>query len=196
MSTEDHAGTDGRLIVWPLERLARVMRAREHDHGLNPAQWEALRYLGRANRFSDSPGALTRYLGATKGTISQTLMALERKGLVSKSLRGTGRRSVRLALTDKGRGILAEDPWTLLANSAEELGGKTRRRLQRGLEELLEQELLRTGLASFGSCGSCRYFREGGRDGDAQGPHLCMAFEAPLSGEETVRICVAHVQGA
>ena len=79
MAGEDDDDVDGRMIMWPLERLARIMRAREHEGGLNPAQWEALRYLSRANRFSDSPGALTRYLGATKGTISQTLMALERK---------------------------------------------------------------------------------------------------------------------
>ena len=98
MSSDDDSEADGRMIVWPLERLARVMRAREHEDGLNPAQWEALRFLGRANRFSDSPGALTRYLGATKGTISQTLMALERKGYISKAARLGGRKSVRLAL--------------------------------------------------------------------------------------------------
>ena len=42
-------------------------------------------------RSANSPGALTRYLGATKGTVSQTLMALARKGYVSKSQRtGSG----------------------------------------------------------------------------------------------------------
>ena len=53
-----------------LERLARLMRSASQTQGLNAAQWEALRYLSRANSFSNSPGALTRYLGATKGTIS------------------------------------------------------------------------------------------------------------------------------
>ena len=87
MSSDDDEGGDARMIAWPLERLARVMRAREHEDGLNPAQREALRYLARANRFSNTPGALTRYLGATKGTISQTVMALERKGLIAKAAR-------------------------------------------------------------------------------------------------------------
>lgn len=192
MAGEDNADVDGLMIVWPLERLARVMRAREHDGGLNPAQREALRYLGRANRFSDSPGALTRFLGATKGTVSQTIMALQRKGYLSKAARGSGR-SVRLALTEKGRAALAQDPWSLLAVAAGELGGKTRRRLHRGLSELLRQELQRAGLASFGSCPDCRYFRERGREGDAAGPHLCMAFEQPISAAETARICIAHV---
>lgn len=188
--SSDEDDVDGRMIAWPLERLARVLRAREHEDGLNPAQREALRYLARANRFSNTAQALTRYLGATKGTISQTLMALERKGLIAKAARDA--RMVRLTLTEKGRDVLAHDPWTELAADAEALGGKTRRRMQRGLEELLAGELKRAGLASFGVCASCRYFREKGRDGDAGGPHLCMLFEDALSAEDARRICMAH----
>jgi hypothetical protein len=37
-----------------------------------------------------------------------------------------------------------------------------------------------------------RYFREKGRDGDPRGPHLCMLFEQPLSGQDTAKICVGH----
>ncbi len=183
-------GADGRMIVWPLERLARLMRAREHADHLNPAQWEALRFLNRANRFSNTPAALTRYLGATKGTVSQTLMALERKGCVSKSARAGGRKSIEL--TEKGREALSRDPWADLATRADELGGKTRRRMQRGLDELLTRELTRAGLASFGVCASCRFFRERGRTEDAKGPHLCMMFEDALSREDAERICIAH----
>ena len=75
MAGDDEDDATGDLIVWPLERLARLMRAKEHEDGLNPAQWESLRYLARANRFSNSPGALTRYLGATKGTMVQDASA-------------------------------------------------------------------------------------------------------------------------
>ena len=82
---DDADDVSGEMIALPFERLARLMRAAEHDAGLNPAQWEALRYLSRAIRFSNSPGALTRYLGATKGTISQTVIALERKGFITKA---------------------------------------------------------------------------------------------------------------
>ena len=192
MSDEDDEQADGTMIVWPLERLARVMRAREHDDGLNPAQWEALRYLKRANRFSNSPGALTQYVGATKGTISQTLKSLERKGLMVKSGRDGEKRSIALALTPQGIATLQADPWARLAAAAGELGGKTRRRLARGLRELLAEQLKRGNRRSFGTCPSCRYFREKGRSGSAQGPHLCMFFEAPLTTPETRLVCVAH----
>lgn len=192
MASEEDDGPDGSMIVWPLERLARLMRAREHDGGLNPAQWEALRYLKRANRHSDSPGALSRYLGATKGTISQTVKALERKGYVSKSLRGSGGKSVRLTLTSEGLARLQNDPWSGLADAAGKLGGKTRRRMQRGLDELLAKELLGSGLESFGLCSTCRFFRENGRTDGLDGLHLCMLFEQAMTEEEAQKICVEH----
>ena len=191
MSEDDeHAG--GAMIVSLLERLARLMRSREHSDELNPAQWEALRYLNRANRFSNSPGALTRYLGATKGTISQTLMALERKGFIAKSTRVGEKRSISLMLTPKGRAVLAGDPWNALAAAAGELGGKTRRRLAKGLRELLAGELQRGKLDSFGQCPNCRFYREKGRSSDPSGPHHCMMFDQPLTTAETQCICVAH----
>ena len=192
---EEDGDVTGAAIALPLERLARLMRTGEHSHGLNPAQWEALRYLARANRFSNSPGALTRYLGATKGTVSQTVMALERKGFIAKQARAGERRSVVLALTPKGSEALRHDPWSGLAAEAEKLGGKTKRRFARGLEELLAGELQRGAYPAFGNCHGCRFFREKGRDGDAKGPHLCMMFDTPLARGETELIC-AFQEGA
>jgi DNA-binding MarR family transcriptional regulator len=118
----------GSGLVYALERLSRLMRAAEFADGLNPAQWESLRFLARANRFSNSPGALTRYLGATKGTISQTVKALERKKLIEKSERPGEKRSVVLHLTEAGNAMMAKDPWSALAQTLDALGGKTRRR--------------------------------------------------------------------
>jgi DNA-binding MarR family transcriptional regulator len=103
-------GAENAHILAALERLARLMRAGEHGSGLNPAQWEALRYLSRANRFSNSPVALARFLGSTKGTVSQTIKALERKGHILKTAREGEKRSIALALTDKGREALQIDP--------------------------------------------------------------------------------------
>lgn len=194
MTSDDGENATGAALVRPMERLARLMRAREHADGLNPAQWEALRYLARANRFSNSPSALTRYLGATKGTVSQTLLALARKGYIVKSARGGSIRSVSLSLTAEGAGLLKRDPWAALAEAAGELGGKTRRRMARGLSELLACELNAQGLAGFGTCRSCRFFREAGGVGQrtAQAPRHCMLFEESLSAGDTECICVAH----
>jgi len=175
-----------------IERLARLMRAGEHAEGLNPAQWEALRFLARANRFSNSPGALTRYLGATKGTVSQTLIALERKGFIGKSRRPGEKRSVSLLLTPKGEETLKGDPWARLAADIDDLGDKTRRRLAKGLRRLLASELERGRHQSFGLCVTCRFHQAQGRESDPRGPHLCMLLEEPLSALDSTRICVEH----
>ena len=47
-----------------LERLARLMRQTGHAAGLNPVQWEALRYLARAN--DPPPGNLVIWRGLSR----------------------------------------------------------------------------------------------------------------------------------
>ncbi len=171
-----------------LERLARLMRQGAHVQGLIPVQWEALRYLARANRLSNSPGALARYIGATKGTVSQTIGRLTRKGLVSKGGREADIRSITLALTDMARQLLANDPLQALTRDIEELGGKTQRRLSRGLAQLLAGEARRQNQPLFGTCDDCRYFREGSAGAAPQ----CMVDNMLLSPEERARFCIEH----
>lgn len=175
-----------------VERLSRLMRAGAFAEALNPAQWEALRYLARANRFSNSPGALARYAGATKGTISQTLKSLLAKGYVVSENRHGERRSVALKLTETGTALLDRDPWRRFAESCSALGGKTRRRMAKGLAELLDHELREGGHRVFRTCGPCRFFRPDARPESSGQPHFCMYFDATLSEAETRLICVAH----
>jgi DNA-binding MarR family transcriptional regulator len=101
-----------------LDRLALHQRSRQQGDGLNPAQWEALRFLGRANRYSRNPTALTDFLGTTKGTVSQTLIALERKRLVTREPDRRDRRSIRIELTPAGRQLLGRDPMQNIAGAA------------------------------------------------------------------------------
>lgn len=191
MAKDDWPAARGQQIAADLERLARLLRAAEHDGDLNPAQREALRYLARANRFSNSPAALTRYLGATKGTISQTIKSLVQKGYLIKTGREGERRSVALRLTEKGLSALSSDPWAALSETVCSLRPKTRRKLARGLSSLLAQEVGRRGHASFGACSTCRHFAEVNSP-DSALPHLCRHFETALSDEETLRICAGH----
>ncbi|MEI2422048.1 helix-turn-helix domain-containing protein, partial [Arthrospira platensis SPKY2] len=71
-----------------LERLAALLHQSVRDdgarHGLLPIHVQVLGYLSRANRYSDLPIAISEYFGITRGTVSQTLGVLERKGLVRK----------------------------------------------------------------------------------------------------------------
>ena len=57
-----------------IDRVGRVTRGLQFVNGLSPAQWESLRFIARANRYSSNPTALAKFLGSTKGTVSQTLI--------------------------------------------------------------------------------------------------------------------------
>jgi len=173
-----------------LERLARLLRQTGHSEGLAPTQWEALRFLARASRFSRTPGSVARYLGTTKGTVSQSLMMLEKKGLLSRRGRGDDQRFVTLRLTDAGMALLSKDPLRPLRESLDALSGKTRRRLAKGIADVLAEEVTRRNIQSFGTCSDCRHHREGNSAASA----TCMKDEAPLTESETTLLCIEHVQ--
>lgn len=95
-----------------LERLSSLTRVWFREHPLladiQPIQLSALLYLARCNGYSNTPLAVADYLGLTKGTVSQSLKALEAKGLISKSQDARDKRSVHLLLTEQARTLLAE----------------------------------------------------------------------------------------
>lgn len=167
-------------------RLARLVTNEGHAHGLKPAQWEALRFLARANRFSRTPGGLTAYLGLTKGTVSQTLMALERDGLIEKTANPGDGRSVRLDLSRDGRALLERDGMAAVGEAFSALAPANRTALQEGLPALVGAMLSARGGRAFGICHDCRHFAA-----DARGPdrHYCRLLQQPLEGFEAEQIC-------
>lgn len=170
-----------------LERLARLAHGEAHSAGLKPVQWQALRYLARANRFSRSPSALAAYLGATKGTVSQTLMALERKQLLSKQADGADRRSLRLELTPAATTLLRQDPMLTLSAAIDTLSAPQQAELEASLQALLQAGLQRRGGRSFGLCRTCRHFQPQHESG---APHRCALLQVSLGEADAEQICV------
>ena len=176
-------------IIGNLERVGRLMRQAQYADGLNPAQWEALRYLARCNRLSNSPLALARYLGATKGTVSQTVTALSRKGLIERGPRKGNARSLELKLTPAGLDRLRADPWLPLRSAIEALPGKVRRRMAQGLEAIRHDEARRRKSPAFGVCRQCRFHREE----SGASPARCMLVDSALTADETGQLCIEFV---
>lgn len=170
-----------------LDRLGRLARALQFCDGLNPAQWETLRFFARANRYSRTPGALAGFLGVTRGTASQTLIALEAKGYVRRSRCPADRRSVDIALTDEGRDLLTRDPLCRLREAAEALSAAQRSALIEGMDGLLKSLQRIDGLPEFGRCFGCDHFRDGGLP-DA--PCRCALTGEALDPDELTHICI------
>ena len=175
-----------------IERVGRLLHTETHAEGLLPVQWEALRYLQRANRFSTTAAALTAYLGLTKGTVSQTLKALESRGLVRKRVNARDRRSKHLSVTAKGRKLLGHDPLTATVAVLDDLSSRTRSALDTGLETLLSARLAAQDRQPFGQCQDCRYFARRHPDGD---PHYCQLLKEPLAESEADAICFEQTPG-
>ena len=170
-----------------LERLARIIQNEAHVDGLKPTQWEALRFLARANRFSSNPSGLTAYLGTTKGTVSQTLAALERKGLVKKSAAANDKRTVKLTVTRAGEAALRNDPLAQLDGALSSMSKADGLSLNASLETLLRAMLLQRNGRSFGVCKSCKHFKRNAKGG---APHLCGLLNEPLSNDDGDRVCI------
>jgi DNA-binding MarR family transcriptional regulator len=174
-----------------IERLGRLLHSELYAEGMPPVQWQALRYLARANRFSCTPTALGLYLGVTKGTVSQTVNALVRKKLVRKDPDPSDRRSLSLALTARGRMLLVRHPAQAVAQALAALPTATREALGDGLSRLLDAMLMRRGGRMFGQCATCRFFRC-----DAAGAHRCSLLDVPLSEADSEKICVEFERAA
>ena len=98
-----------RAIAQLIELLARSLASRGFSHGLNPAQWAALRYVAQADEDARTIGAFARFHLTTPSSASQTISALVKKKLIVKTKGGDSRRR-SLELTLKGRRSLRNDP--------------------------------------------------------------------------------------
>lgn len=179
-------GEVGNLI----DRAGRVARGLQFVEGLSPAQWEALRYVARANRYSRNPTALADFFGATKGTVSQTLIALEDKGYLCRERGAPDRRAVRLELTSAGEVLLDRDPLLHIDEVAAALSPAARAALIDGLSFVLRDLQRRAGVSDFGVCEECCLFCAAAAADEPGGPHRCGLTGEPLGDSEKELICV------
>ncbi|MEK6542226.1 MAG: MarR family winged helix-turn-helix transcriptional regulator [Pseudomonadota bacterium] len=168
-----------------LMRFARIIAADGYDRDLQPVQWQALSFLRSANRFSRTPKALTAWLGQTKGSVSQTVIALEKKGLVAKRADPGDLRLVRLELTQAGVNLLGNPPAGLAEQMLAHLTADQRDQVVALIEAMLMAELAQNGGHPFGVCRDCRHFEQA-----ATSKNRCALLDVALSVQDSGHICV------
>lgn len=160
----------------------------ETDSGIQVVHLQILSYLASCNRYSDTPTAVTEYLGVTKGTASQSLARLEEKGLISKRIDPGDGRKVRLAVTRSGADLLARSvPGEAFAASAALLSAGETERLAESLRTFLRGLQTAHGSRSFGICRSCRFHISEGRNRSR-----CGLTNEPLATAEISLTCREH----
>lgn len=168
------------------ERLAalihQLVREDAARHGLLPVHLQVLSYLAQANRYSDLPIAVADYLGITRGTVSQTLTVLERRGLIVREADCRHGKRIHLVLTPAGEAVLAAswprrvDEALLAAGSDPEAFADDLRNVLAALQRLNRYRV-------FGQCRQCAHFIA-----TADGYRCGLTGEA-LSSEQTSKVC-------
>lgn len=190
MSSRRQRPPNGSGLADVLERLCNLLRAEARAvgsaHGLLPVQLAALRYLSQCNRYSNTVLGLSEFLGQTKGTVSQSVKVLERRGLVRKDGDPSDRRVVHLEVTPAGHSVLEQLVEGPLAAAIQQLGEAHHRELAGGLAEVLRVAQQANDRKSFGVCRTCRYnepLERGAR---------CALTGEYLSGGDVEAICREH----
>lgn len=114
-------GTSLRAVAELFDHIMRAIYSRSFVEGLNPAQWGALRFLGAAGPRSRTLTEFARFHMVSKSAASDTMSALVRKQLVTKSRDPNDGRIMRLDLTERGRELLAIDPINNLVAALDQL---------------------------------------------------------------------------
>lgn len=179
------------------ELIARIGRTAHGDgfvEGLTPAQWTALRYFSRANRFSRTVSAFAEFHATTRGTASQTVKSLVKNGFLTRKRSEQDRRSVRFDTMEKSLAVLERDPFEGLVAAAGELSNTSRLAISRGLDRMLRRLAARQGKKVFGMCPNCKYLRTGicCTNGD-ETEYQCELHGEPLGEPEIRQLCVNFV---
>src|SRR6056297_3100762 len=97
-----------------LVHVGRAARSGDMGSELTGAQWTGLRFFARANGSTRTPSGFASFQATTRGTASQIIKSLERRGLVARTRSERDRRSVCFDLTEQGRTVLDNDPLRVL----------------------------------------------------------------------------------
>lgn len=173
-------------LAWLALRLGRLAAGDPGSPGLGAAQWAALRYMGRANRFSRTVSALAEFQGTTRGTVSQTIKGLVARGYLRRSPSDRDGRSVRFDLTPAARQVLDRDPFLGLVRTAAAMPAVERTRVLEGLQRLLRGATAPDPVRRSGRCALCGYLQPGGGGGAYQ----CGLLEEPLATTELAEHCI------
>jgi len=171
-----------------IDRLARINAADEWSEDINPTQWTALSYLAQANGFSRSPSQVAEFMTATRGTVSQTLKTLARKGLITEIRFDHDKRSISYSVTENGEKLFQKT--SAIEEAVLLLNGDETSSLLTGLEKLIRKTLQQRGLRSFGVCETCKHHSMNSQGG------FCELLGESLSPVEAKQICYEHAKAS
>ena len=154
-------------------RVVRILPRRDNDrHGVGAVSYTHLDVYKRQ----------AEYLGLTRGTVSQTLTVLERKGLIVRTPDDRHGKRIHLTLSAAGEAVLNAS-WSQRVDQALATAGGDSPAFGNDLRGVLSALQRLNGKQAFGQCRQCAHFL--GDDGD----YRCGLTGEALAVEQTIKIC-------
>lgn len=175
----------------PIQRMGALIRAEERrkckEIGLQAVHVQILNYLSICNKYSNIPSAISNYLGITKGPISQTLIYMDKKGLIEKYADVSNKRIVRVCITPHGMDILYQLKQESMLKEASLIFKKDVFYSPEPFVQALTSLQRANNSKSFGICKTCKYFCKTANGG------ICGLTKENLSENDSEQICQEHL---
>jgi DNA-binding MarR family transcriptional regulator len=179
-----------------MAHLGRLAHGEGFVCGLTAAQWTAMRYFARANRFSRTVSAFANYHATTRGTASQTIKSLVSQGYLTRTRLESDGRSARFDLTEAGRVLYGNDPFEDLVCAIAELPQGLQSKLLTALERVMGRMARERQKRPFGTCPLCGHLDECVYRKDEVIKYLCRFENEPIEPSELEDICINFEPGA
>jgi DNA-binding MarR family transcriptional regulator len=179
-----------------LERLASLHRLEQRQaaspHGLNPTQLAILRLLRhRAAGFRVK--TIARELGLRQPTVTDSLLALERKGLIARRSDPQDGRALLIHPTEAGEAALkaAQGQMPRMETALSALSRKEQAALLHIMIKMIRSLLQDEAMPVQRMCVTCRHFRPQADPGSAK-PHYCEFVRAAFGSADLQIDCGDH----
>jgi DNA-binding MarR family transcriptional regulator len=174
-----------------IERISTLLRSEQRKKyvaiGLQPIHVQVLEFLSQCNAHTDTPAMVADYLGLTKGTVSQSLQVLERKGYIAKYADADDGRVVHLKLQTAGVELVEKiRPLELFAQAEQAVTQQNFSSLEAALQATLAALQTANHSKSFGLCHTCLHFSE------VNNYYHCQLTDLPLMQADANKICREH----
>lgn len=176
-------------VITGLAKIALVLRNESWrdagSRGLTPTQSQILALLG--SRLGQDLGTkqVAEHLAIAMGTASDSVSALERKGLIEKKRSDSDGRAVVLHLTTRGRRqAMKSVEWPdAVLDAVGDLSPEEQAVMTRGLIKIIHSLQEQGKIPVSRMCAECRFFRPNAHR-DSCKPHHCDFIDAPIGDSE------------
>lgn len=181
-------------LLTGLAKISLAFRAEEQKQSfevrLSPTQAKALLLVEDGIQ---SPSEISKRIGVSRASLSDSLTALQDKGLLKKRRSPEDSRATILELTAKGRRRsdgLADWP-TALQESLDDLNTEEKQMLLRVLSKIIANLQDQGSVSVPRMCANCRFFRPNTHAGSKK-PHHCDYINSAFSDGELRLDCPEH----